>query len=318
MFFRILQFLTKNLSWTMPATMAIALVYGYYLPTHYLVAFVLPFTLLMVYPMMINLQIQKILKIKNVKLHIIAQFINFLIIPFVAFYLGQYFFTGQPILLLGLLLIALLPTSGMTISWTGFAKGNITAAVIMTVFGLLLGSILAPFYIKFLLGTSIHVPIFQVFKQIFLIIFLPLILGQITRFILLKKFGQRRYDETFKQKFPAISALGGLAVVFVAIALRAKVIFSSPALVSKIFTSVFLLYTISFIISFFVSKVFFNKRDSVALVYGTVMRNLSIALAIVMMAFGTKAADAALVVSVALIIQVQAGSFLLGYFKKRI
>ena len=37
-----------------------------------------------------------------------------------------------------LLLAGLVPTSGMTISWTGFAKGNVAAAVKMTVIGLTL------------------------------------------------------------------------------------------------------------------------------------------------------------------------------------
>lgn len=50
--------------------------------------------------------------------------------------------------MLGLLLAALLPTSGMTISWTGFAKGNLEAAVQLTVVGLVLGSIASPFYAK--------------------------------------------------------------------------------------------------------------------------------------------------------------------------
>lgn len=316
MLFRVLQFLSKNLAWTLPVTMLIGLAYGYYFPTDVLKILVLPFSLLMVYPIMVNLQVKKLLKIHNVKLHVFTQFVNFLIIPFIAFMLGKYFFPTQPILFLGLLLIALLPTSGMTISWTGFAKGNITAAVIMTVLGLFLGAIFAPFYIKFLLGTAVEIPILNIFKQIFYIIFLPMMLGQITRWFLIRKFGQRKYDQDIKNIFPVYSALGGLGVTFVAIALRSKVIFGSPALVAKIFTSVVLLYALNFIISYFLSRKFFVKRDCIAMVYGSVMRNLTIALAIVMMAFGPKAADAALVISVALIVQVQAGSILLGYFNR--
>ncbi len=42
---------------------------------------------------------------------------------------------------LGLFLIALMPTSGMTISWTGFAKGNMQVAIKMTIIGLVFPSI---------------------------------------------------------------------------------------------------------------------------------------------------------------------------------
>jgi arsenite transporter len=317
-FCKTIRFLSEKLAWSMPIIMIIGLIYGYYFPVHFLRPLVLPFTLLMVFPMMVNLQVKKLLKIKKFKLHVFTQLINFIVIPGIALLLGRYFFATQPILFLGLLLIALMPTSGMTVSWTGLAGGSVTAAVIMTVLGLFFGAILAPFYIKFLLGASINVPIINILKQVFFIIFLPLLIAQITRFILVKHFGQRKYDENYKKKFPVFSSLGGLGVVFVAIALRARVIFNSPALVGKIFTSVVMLYVLSFIVSYFVGKIFFEKRDQIALVYGSVMRNLTISLAIVMMAFGSKAADAALVISVALIVQVKAGSILLGYFKKRI
>lgn len=59
-----------------------------------------------------------------------------------ALYTGRLFFGGGPekygLWAVGLLLIGVLPTSGMTISWTGFAKGNKQAATKMVVFGLVI------------------------------------------------------------------------------------------------------------------------------------------------------------------------------------
>jgi hypothetical protein len=45
-------------------------------------------------------------------------------------------------------------------------KGNIAAAVKMTVLGLLLGSVLAPLYIKLLMGATVSIDILYIFKQI--------------------------------------------------------------------------------------------------------------------------------------------------------
>ena len=70
---------------------------------------------------------------------------------------------------LGLLLAGLLPTSGMTISWTGFAKGNVEAAIKMTVLGLVMGSLATPIYVKLLMGTELEMQMFAVFKQIVII-----------------------------------------------------------------------------------------------------------------------------------------------------
>lgn len=61
-----------------------------------------------------------------------------------------------------------------------------------------------------------------------------------------------------------------------------------------------------------IGKTFFNRGDGIALVYGTVMRNLSIALAVAINAFGEAGTDAALVIALAYIIQVQSAAW---YFK---
>ena len=59
-----------------------------------------------------------------------------------------------------------------------------------------------------------------------------------------------------------------------------------------------------------VGKVAFDQGDAIALVYGTVMRNLSIALAIAMTAFGKEAgSEIALIIAMAYIIQVQAAAW---------
>jgi predicted Na+-dependent transporter len=58
-------------------------------------------------------------------------------------------------------------------------------------------------------------------------------------------------------------------------------------------------------LSAYVGRTFFSRADAIALLYGTVMRNLSIALAIAMSAFGASGPDIALLISLAYIVQVQ-------------
>ena len=127
---------------------------------------IIPLTFLMVYPMMVTLNINHLKQGMDLKLQSTAQLINFAVIPFVAYLLGRMFFPEQPYMALGLLLAALLPTSGMTISWTGFARGNMGAAINMTVIGLTLGSIATPFYVSGLLGATVEVDLFKVIQQI--------------------------------------------------------------------------------------------------------------------------------------------------------
>ena len=74
---------------------------------------------------------------------------------------------------LGLLMAGLVPTSGMTISWTGFAKGNVAAAVKMTVIGLTHGQPGHPVLCPGLDGhRTLEVNIVAVMKQIAIIVFM--------------------------------------------------------------------------------------------------------------------------------------------------
>ncbi len=311
-----ISFLQRNLTYSIPVFMILGILFGYYTNPSSLKILILPLTFLMVYPMMVNLQIKKVFSKGDSKLQIITQFINFAIIPFIAFGIGKIFFQNQPLIALGLLLAALLPTSGMTISWTGFARGNINAAIKMTVIGLVAGSLATPLYAKWLMGTIVEIPLIGVFQQIALIVFLPMIAGYGTQKFIIWKYGVARYHKDIKKKFPMISTLGVLGIVFVAMALKSKTIISQPSMLIGLLIPLLILYGINFILSTFVGKFFFNREDGIALVYGTVMRNLSIALAIAMTVFGENGSDIALIIALAYIIQVQSAAWYVKFTDK--
>ena len=301
--------LSKNLSLSIPLFLLLGLAVGLSAPTEQLSILIAPLTILMVYPMMVGVKPKQLLVPGGNAVQLWALAINFMFIPFVAYALGRVFFAAQPELALGLLLAALLPTSGMTISWTGFAKGNLPAAIKITIIGLFLGSVLTPFYVQFLLGSKIPMELVLVFKQILLFIAIPLVAGQITRTLLVRKHGAEGFQKNFAGKFPPFSSLGVLGIVFVAMALKGPDLLDSPSLILRLFIPLLLLYGINYVISTWVAKKRLNRGDGIALVYGTVMRNLSIALALSMTAFGAAGAQAALLIALAYIIQVQSAAW---------
>lgn len=304
-----LRWLNKNLAVSIPVFLLLGLLTGLLWPMQWLGVLIAPLTLLMVYPMMVGLQPKQLLQKGDGTVQFWATGINFILIPLIAFVLGKLFFSGQPELALGLLLTALLPTSGMTISWTGFAKGNVPAAIKLTVVGLLLGSLLTPFYVHFLLGAELPMNLGLVFGQILLFVAIPLGAGQLTRTLLLRRYGQECFRQSIGPNFPPFSTLGVLGIVFVAMALQAKNLLQSPVLVLYIFVPLLLLYAINFTVSTLVARKTQSRGNGIALVYGTVMRNLSIALALSMTAFGEAGAPAALLIALAYIIQVQSAAW---------
>ncbi|MBU0615278.1 MAG: bile acid:sodium symporter [Nanoarchaeota archaeon] len=311
-----ISFLQKNLVYSIPVFMIIGIMFGYFFDASFLKALIMPLTFLMVYPMMVNLQIKKVFSRGDSKVQIITQLINFAIIPFIAFGLGKIFFNDKPLIALGLLLAALLPTSGMTISWTGFAKGNLNAAIKMTVIGLIVGSLATPLYAKWLMGAAIEIPLIDVFKQIALIVFLPMIAGYVTQKFIIWKYGEAKYHKDIKQKFPMLSTLGVLGIVAVAMALKSKTIISQPTMLINLFIPLLIIYGVNYLLSTIIAKYFFSREDGIALIYGTVMRNLSIALAIAMTVFGKEGSDIALIIALAYIIQVQSAAWYVKFTDK--
>lgn len=307
--FSLLSRLSKNLVTAIPVTMLLGLVFGLIAPVAWLKSLIIPLTFLMVYPMMVSLKLAKVLEGGDTRAQLLAQGINFGIMPFVAFGIGQFFFPEQPYYAMGLLLAALLPTSGMTISWTGFAGGNMPAAVKMTVMGLILGSLATPFYVQALMGAQIPVDLMGVFSQIVVIVFLPMLAGHFTQSYLLNKYGQKGFQSEWAPKFPPFSTLGVLGIVFVAMALKAQALVNNPAELLILVSPLLLLYGFNYVLSSLVGKIWLPRGDAIALVYGTVMRNLSIALALAMNVFGSAASDAALMITLAYIIQVQSAAW---------
>ncbi len=98
--------------------------------------------------------------------------------------------------------------------------------------------------------------------------------------------------------------------------LKAQIIISEPTLILKYILPLVIIYSFNFLLSTIIWKYFFNRWDGIALVYWTVMRNLSIALAIAMTVFWENGSEIALIIALAYIIQVQAWAWYVKFTNK--
>lgn len=317
---KLLSLLQKNLVWAIPISMGVGLLFGAVFDASPLKLFIIPVTFIMVYPMMATLNVKSVFKGKDAKLQIATQVINFVMIPLLAYFTGWLFFSSGPekfgLWAVGLFLIGVLPTSGMTISWTGFARGNKEAAIKMVVFGLVLGALAAPVYTKVFMGATIDVDMLHMFRQIALFVFVPLAAGLATQFAVKKRFGMEVWDRKVKPKFPPFSALGVVLIAFVAMSLKAKNIIASPGDILTILAPLAFFYLVSYVFLSVAGKLFFPRGDAIAMVFGVVMRDLSIALAIAMTAFGKQGLTIALLIALAYVIQIQSAAWYVRFVEK--
>ena len=309
-----LKLIQKNLVYVIPIAMVLGLIGGgYVFNAKPLKQLIIPITFFMVYPMMATLNVKSIFKVGDLKLQLVTQIINFVFVPVVVYTIGKIFFTGADekygLWAVGLFLIGVLPASGMTISWTGFAKGNKEAATKMLIFGLLIGALAAPVYTKVFMGATVDVDMLHMFKQICIFVFVPLIAGILTQNYLVKKHGKKAWMEVYKPKFPPFSALGVAMIAFTAMSLKAKNILANPGDIVAILIPLIVFYLISYVLLSIIGKMFFKREDAIAMVFGVVMRDLSIALAIAMTAFKEQGMTIALLIALAYVIQIQSAAW---------
>lgn len=299
---RIYVFPQKYLLLSIPLTLMLGFVIGTIADTSVLQPTILVATIIMIYATMIGFNFKELTTIKGSKVLFYSVLINFLIVPAVAYLLGITILQDHPIMFAGLALSALLPTSGMTISWTAIQNGNVPAAVKLTVFGLVLGSLLAPWYLLVMVGQYVDVNVLETFRTILMVVFVPMILGHLTFKQLLKTYTLPEFKKKIKPGLAPLSIWAMLYIVFVSTSMRAEMIVNNLQLLLIAAGVLIVFYLINFVISTLFAVRFLDRGDGIALVNGTVLRNLSIAIGIAATSFG---AEAALIVTIAFIVQQQ-------------
>ena len=311
----ILMWIKDKLPYLIMAAIVLGLVNGYYNEVSFLKGFLTPVVFLMIYPMMINLKVTDVLtSFSEPKPVLLSLLVNFIISPLIAYALSLIFFADYPMLTVGLVLIALIPTSGMTASWTGLANGNMKSALIIMSTNLLLAIVLIPIYLKLLLGQVITIETMLVVWSLIKVVVIPLVLGDLTRRVLLSKYGQKQFKK-MKPNFAGVSATGVLMIVFIASSLKSKTILSDGEMVIKVLIPLIIYYGLILLISNALGKKYLDYGNQVALIYGTTMRNLTIAMALTISSL--EGGLAVFLIAVGYLLQVPSAALYMRYLNWR-
>ncbi|MDD4775495.1 MAG: bile acid:sodium symporter [Syntrophomonas sp.] len=297
---------SRNLSLAIFLALLMGFGLGLVLDTTPLQRWLLPLTFIMIYPSMIGFKANEIFSRSHGRILAAALLLNFLAIPLSAYLLGLGFLLSAPQLFAGLAIAALLPTSNMTISFTMLAGGNVPASVKMTTFGLLLGAILAPWYLYLMVGKYIPVDILATFKTVGMVILVPLALGMLTYQQLLKRYSQEQFQQQIKPLLPAISSWGMMLLIIISISMNSQALAARPDLLAMGLGVQLVFYAVNYVIAVLVARRFFPAKDGLTLVFSTVLRNLGLSIGLAATAFGP---DAAMMVSLAILLQGQAAAW---------
>ncbi|OYR57283.1 transporter [Halorubrum ezzemoulense] len=305
----------ENLIYVVVASLVAGLAFGQVAGTgtrSLLKAAVLPVLFLMIYPMMINIDLKEVINLRrHAKPVGLSLIVNFAVAPLVAVGLARTFFAGNPAYAVGLYFIALIPTSGMTAAWTGLADGDLEAALVAMAVNLLAAVAILPAYLSVLVPASVAFDPTALYRQLAQVVVLPMVAGNLTRRVLLRQYGSDGFTR-LKPMFGGLSSVGVMLIVFIAMTMRSQSILADPVASASTIVPLVVFYAVILVVGAGLGQTLLDTERGVSLVYATSMRNLSIALAIVVAA-GSVPAEAILPIALAYILQPPLGAAYMHY-----
>ncbi|WNY27401.1 ACR3 family arsenite efflux transporter [Methanolapillus ohkumae] len=195
---------------------------------------------LMIYPMMLKVDFKSIRYVgENPKGLYVTWTVNWLIKPFTMFVIAGFFFfvLFKPFLspelaqdyLTGAVLLGAAPCTAMVFVWSFLSRGNATYTVMQVATNDLILLVAFVPIVAFLLGmNSVVIPWDTLILSVGFFVVVPLVLGILTRHIVIQRKGETYFNESFVPKWNHVTIPGLLLTLIIIFSFQGNVILSNP------------------------------------------------------------------------------------------
>ncbi len=295
---KVIKFLKKNMIWEVLALMIVSILLGKsYHSIFVSLKRLLPFALfLMLYKPMTYLKIDKALAkeiIARKKYFAILTLLYCFMFPLSAYLLMKLLLwilpTVDRALVAGAVLLALSPIASSAPAFVEMAGGDVQLALVSVIYTFLLSLVVIPAGSRLILSKVVKVSLISLLKSLVICIGIPLVVGQLTRYFIIKYKGKETL-KGLRTFFDALVLAGLFAMVFIVFGINGKIIMKQSSTILYGVAVMNLYFASRWLLALVAGKILkLPAEQKIALVYSSTY-NMTIATAIGIATFGSMAA----------------------------